>query len=314
MIVFGPVPSRRLGKSLGINNIPPKHCTYNCIYCQVGKTSSSNLILSRKYFYETEWLTAEVFKKINELNPKKIHFDYLTFVPDGEPTLDINLGEEIRILKEAGHKVAVITNASLLWKSEVQKDLMKADYISAKVDTVSEIKWRQINRPNNRLNHKSILEGLINFSKVYKGELTTETMIIKGINDGEEDADELLNYLKKVNAEINYLMVPLRPPAEGRVKISEEETIVKIYNRLQNELKKVELLMHPEPDDFSTAGNLENEILKITSVHPMREESLKKLISKNGKKWNIIQKLIDKGNLKEVSYDNQKYFTRIFKN
>ena len=109
-------------------------------------------------------------------------------------------------------------------------------------------------------------------------------------------------------------MVPLRPPAEGRVKIPEEEAIVNIYNRLQKEFKKVELLMYPEPDDFTTAGNLENEILKITSVHPMREESLKKLISKNGKKWNIIQKLIEKGNLKEVSYDNQKYFTRIFKN
>ncbi|MBN1633351.1 MAG: radical SAM protein [Ignavibacteria bacterium] len=314
MIVFGPVPSRRLGKSLGINNIPPKHCTYNCIYCQVGKTSSSNLISMRKYFYDTEWLTTEVFKKIKELKSKKIHFDYLTFVPDGEPTLDINLGEEIRILKKAGYKVAVITNASLLWKSEVQKDLMKADYISAKVDTVSEIKWRQINRPNNTLNHKSILEGLINFSKVYKGVLTTETMIIKGINDGEKDADEFLNYFKKIGAEINYLMVPLRPPVEERVKIPEEETIVKIYGRLQNELKKVELLMYPEPDDFSTAGNLENEILKITSVHPMREDSLKKLILKNEKKWNLIQKLIDKGNLKEVIYDNQKYFTRIFKN
>lgn len=314
MIVFGPVPSRRLGKSLGINNIPPKNCSYNCIYCQVGKTSSSNLVIARKSFYDKKWLVAEVSKKIKELRLKNIHFDYLTFVPDGEPTLDINIGEEILILKDVCHKVAVITNGSLLWMDEVQRDLMNADYISAKVDAVSGKLWRQINRPKSKLNHELILKGLIDFAKIYKGILTTETMIVKEINDSEEDAFELLIYLKEVNADINYLMIPIRPPAEGNVKIPDEASVVKIYDILQKELNKVELLIHPEPDEFSTAGKIENEILNITSVHPMRKESLIKLLSENKENWDIIQKLKDKKKLKEVEYNHQKYFTRIFNN
>jgi wyosine [tRNA(Phe)-imidazoG37] synthetase (radical SAM superfamily) len=314
MIAFGPVPSRRLGQSLGINNIPPKHCSYNCIYCQVGKTFPSNLITNRKCFYNPEILTSEVFKKIKELKSEKLHFDYLTFVPDGEPTLDINLGKEIKTLKKAGHKIAVITNSSLMWDEKVTEDLMEADYISAKVDSVSAVNWMRINRPGNNLNHELILESLIKFSETYKGLLTTETMILKGINDNEKDASDLLNYLKVVNAKINYLMVPIRPPAFDKVQIPDEETIIKIYDIMKKDLKKVELLDRPESDDFSTTGDLENEILDIASVHPMREESIKKILSQNRKGWMIINKLIERGNLKEVIYNNKKYYIRIFNN
>ena len=114
MIAYGPVPSRRLGQSLGINNIPPKICTYSCIYCQIGRTL--NMHVNQQAFYEPKDILKDVKNKVKEAKSKKEPIDYLAFVPDGEPTLDINLGEEIEMLNSLGIKIAVITNASLLWK------------------------------------------------------------------------------------------------------------------------------------------------------------------------------------------------------
>jgi len=136
MIVFGPVPSRRLGQSLGINNIPPKICTYSCVYCQLGRTAKMQV--KRKEFYRPEKLANDVEARIEILRGKEEPVDYLTFVPDGEPTLDVNMDREIELLKHVGVKVAVITNASLIWDADVRETLSKADWVSLKVDAVSE--------------------------------------------------------------------------------------------------------------------------------------------------------------------------------
>jgi len=112
-IAFGPIPSRRLGRSLGINNIPPKTCTYSCVYCQLGETS--NMTVKRCCFYKPEDVLRSVEVKVHEAASRNEGINYLTFVPDGEPTLDINIGREIMLLKQIGIPVAVITNASLLW-------------------------------------------------------------------------------------------------------------------------------------------------------------------------------------------------------
>jgi wyosine [tRNA(Phe)-imidazoG37] synthetase (radical SAM superfamily) len=165
MIAFGPVPSRRMGKSLGINNIPAKNCSYSCIYCQVDKTSS--LTSTRKEYYKPE----DVFGDIQELlikvkkNGEKI--DYITFVPDGESTLDINLGNEIDLLKLLDYKVAVITNSSLITHQDVQNDLMKADYVSLKIDTTDKEIWKKINRPHKNLNLEAILESIVHTLRLF---------------------------------------------------------------------------------------------------------------------------------------------------
>ena len=132
MIVFGPVPSRRLGQSLGVNNIPPKTCSYSCVYCQIGRTN--RMQIERCEFYKPEDIFRQTGKKIKELKVKGEHLDYITYVADGEPTLDRNLGTEINLLKQFGVKIAVITNTSLLWIDEVKKDLMEADWVSLKID------------------------------------------------------------------------------------------------------------------------------------------------------------------------------------
>ena len=122
---------------LGINNIPPKICSYSCIYCQIGRTDSMSI--SRKEYYSPNQIFDEVGKKVTKLRNSNEQVDYLTFVPDGEPTLDINLGKEIELLKQLGIKIAVITNSSLLWDENVRKNLMNADWVSVKIDSVNEI-------------------------------------------------------------------------------------------------------------------------------------------------------------------------------
>ena len=128
MLTFGPVPSRRLGRSLGINNIPPKVCTYSCVYCQLGSTIKMRI--KRQNFFKPSEIQKEIKKKIEKVHEVGENIDYLTFVPDGEPTLDINLSREIDLLKPLGIKIAVITNASLIWREDVRNELIKADWVS----------------------------------------------------------------------------------------------------------------------------------------------------------------------------------------
>ncbi|HAX94167.1 MAG TPA: hypothetical protein DCY25_09545 [Bacteroidales bacterium] len=184
MITFGPVPSRRLGKSLGINNIThPKTCTYGCVYCQVGRTVKRSS--AREDFYSPELIHENVVRHLEKLKSDD-YPDYLTFVSNGEPTLDKNLGEAIRLLKKTGIPVAVISNASLIDNESVRDDLNEADWVSVKMDACDDKTWRRINRPVEGLNLDSVFEGISLFAGGYRGKLCTESMIVKGINDTEE--------------------------------------------------------------------------------------------------------------------------------
>lgn len=144
-ITFGPVPSRRFGRSLGINNIPPKVCSYSCVYCQVGRTDTMQI--TRQSFYDPKTILTDVKWKINKVMELGESIDFLTVVPDGEPTLDINLGRAIDLLRPLGVNIAVISNASLIWQKNVRNDLAKADWVSFKIDAVSKDTWRHIHRP-----------------------------------------------------------------------------------------------------------------------------------------------------------------------
>ena len=178
MIAFGPVPSRRLGRSLGINNIPPKVCTYACVYCQLGRTIKMRV--ERSAFYEPGEIVRAVRDKVEKASGIGEAVDYLTFVPDGEPTLDVDIGREIELLRSLGIKIAVITNGSLIWREGVREDLMKADWVSLKVDSTREAVWHRIDRPHGTLRLASILDGVLEFAMAYGGELVTETMLVEG--------------------------------------------------------------------------------------------------------------------------------------
>jgi wyosine [tRNA(Phe)-imidazoG37] synthetase (radical SAM superfamily) len=310
-ITFGPVPSRRLGRSLGINNIPPKICTYSCVYCQVGKTY--NLSIERKEFYKIEEIRNQVEEKIDELKKLKEKIDFLSFVPDGEPTLDINLGKEIKMLKNFGIPIAVITNGSLINRKDVRKDLSKADWVSVKIDAVSEKIWKKINRPHPGLSIKDILEGIVKFSNTYKGNLYTETMLTKGINTNKKNIEEIADFLGTLKINTAYISIPTRPPASKKACVPGEATINMAYNLLMERNLKVELLSGYSPIEFPATKNAKEEILNITSVHPMREKDIKNILDKSGKTWKIVEDLLVKGELKMVNFGKNKFFLRSFK-
>jgi wyosine [tRNA(Phe)-imidazoG37] synthetase (radical SAM superfamily) len=193
MIAFGPVPSRRLGFSLGINHVPAKHCTYSCVYCQVGRTA--HMDLKRREFYPVDQILASVDRKIAKCAQVGKEINYLTLVPDGEPTLDLNLGKLIEGLKQFRIPIAVISNASLIDRLDVQEDLLQADWVSLKVDSVDEQVWKAINRPYRHIFLSNILDGMCTFRKKYCGELVTESMLVAGLNDSEKTTLQLCGFL-----------------------------------------------------------------------------------------------------------------------
>ena len=309
-LVFGPVPSRRLGRSLGINNIPPKSCSYFCVYCQLGKTI--NMAIARKSFFKPEDILKEVKNKVDKAVSSDEHVDYLTFVSDGEPTLDINLGKELSLLKKIGIPRAVITNASLIWQEDVKEDLLKADFVSLKVDTVSEDLWRRINRPHKDLDLDTVLEGVTEFAKEFKGTFVSETMLIDGISykDEYEKIANFLLHLKRLNKA--YVAIPTRPPTENWVKPANEEMINAAFQAFSKKLgaNKVEYLIGYEGNAFAFTGNVEEDLLSITAVHPMRSEAVKEFLRKANAAWEVIEKLLRQEKLVVLEYAGNVYYMR----
>jgi len=308
MIAFGPVPSRRLGKSLGINNIPPKICTYSCVYCQLGSTLKMQI--DRQLFYAAENILKSVQSKVTSAREKGETIDYLTFVPDGEPTLDINLGREIAMLKPLDIKIAVISNASLIWRDDVREDLAQADWVSLKVDAASETTWRRVDRPHGKLNLAKIQEGMLQFAAHYEGALMTETMLVNNINDGEEELRKVTDFLARLQPDRAYLSIPTRPPAESWAGPPEEAIINRAYQVLNERVAHVEYLIGYEGNAFAFTGNVEEDLLSITAVHPMREDAVGAFLDRAGADWAVVQQLIAQEQLVETAYGEHQFYLR----
>jgi wyosine [tRNA(Phe)-imidazoG37] synthetase (radical SAM superfamily) len=305
---FGPVPSRRLGHSLGINNIPPKICTYSCVYCQVGKTL--NMRVKSKEFYHPEKIVLDIRKKAREAERRGESIDFLTFVPDGEPTLDILLGEEIKRLKKLGLKIAVISNSSLIWSREVREELHEADWVSLKIDAVSFPVWKRINRPHGLLDLDQILEGISEFARTFKGELATETMLVKGLNDRAQEIDKIAAFVAGIKPKKSYIAVPIRPPAEKWVDSPEEDSINRAYQVFKENSIDTEYLIGYEGNAFAFTGNVEEDLLSITSVHPMREDAVYEYLKKAGADRGILESLLKDNKLVRAEYHEKTFYLR----
>jgi len=308
---FGPVPSRRLGKSLGINNIPAKTCTYSCVYCQLGRTT--HMLSERQRFYDPQAIFAEVQSRLRAAKDAGEPVDYLAFVPDGEPTLDLNLGRAIELVKSLGVPVAVITNSSLLWRDDVREELSKADWVSVKVDAVSEALWRRVDRAHGALALERILAGALALAESFSGELVTETMLVSGLNDTEASVAETAEFVGRLHPRCAYLSVPIRPPAETWVRSPDEETLNRAYQQIAQVVDHVELLTGYEGDAFAFTGNAEEDLLSITAVHPMREEAIKTFLERAGASSAVVEELLARGLLAATQYAGHTYYLRVIK-
>ena len=308
MIAFGPVPSRRLGRSLGINNIPPKMCTYSCAYCQLGRTITMQV--DRQAFYEPEDVFKSVENKVERAEDSGETIDYLTFVPDGEPTLDVNLGWEISLLRPLGIPIAVISNASLIWREDVREELAKADWVSLKADAASTETWRRVDRPHGSLDLDDIQDGMLAFARDYEGMLVTETMLIDRINDGEETMAEVSDFLARLKPDRAYIAIPTRPPAESWAHAPSEEKINRAYQILSERLDHVEYLIGYEGNAFAFTGAVEEDLLSITAVHPMRKEAVDEFLRRAGADWEVVRRLVAQEQLVETEYGAHPFYMR----
>lgn len=308
-LVFGPVPSRRLGKSLGINNIPFKICTYSCVYCQLGK--AVKMQVDRQEFFKPDVIVEAVSEKLKSLSMND-YPNYLTIVPDGEPTLDIHLGELIKKLKKFDIPIAVITNASLLNRDEVQQELGLADYVSVKTDAISPEIWRKVDKPHKAIDFKVNLEAIPQFRKQFKGKFVTETMLIRGLNDTADEIEKIAQYIQMLMPEVAYIAIPTRPTAFKEIAPATEQMVTLAYQIFTNHKINTELLIGYEGNAFATSGNFAEDLLSITAVHPMREDAVEEMIKKSNAKPEILLSLIEQQMIEKVLYNQNTYYVRKF--
>ena len=271
--VFGPVPSQRLGQSLGIDPIPLKTCNWNCVYCQLGRTVP--LTNERKEYVPSEEILAQVKDALASHRSDEI--DWVTFVGSGEPTLHSRLGELIQGVKSITDKpVAVITNGALLYRSEVRQELIPADAVLPSLDAGNQQLYRKLNRPWPELTFERHLEGLSAFRQEYKGKLWVEVMLIKGLNDTEETLHEIASVIATIKPDLVHLGLPTRPPAETWVQPTDDIGLVRALSILGD----VTEVVHPAQGSFDLSGyeNVVDAVIGIITRHPIRHDELVQLL------------------------------------
>jgi wyosine [tRNA(Phe)-imidazoG37] synthetase (radical SAM superfamily) len=239
--------------------------------------------------------------------------DYLTIVPDGEPTLDLNLGELLQRLRKLDVPLAMISNGSLSADPGLREELEPLDWISVKVDSAHEETWRRIDRPHKEIDFQRMLSGIRMLGESFSGTLTTETMLVAGINDSEEELAALAELIESIDPCTAYLSVPTRPPAEPWVRPAPEEALASAYVRLSASVPRVENLIGYEGSAFSASGDARNDLLSTTSVHPMRREAALELLQKDGASPELLDELVSDGQLREVDFAGHRYYVRRFR-
>ncbi len=268
--IYGPVPSRRLGRSLGIDLVPHKICTYNCIYCQIGKTTKKTL-LRKEYVPVKEVLEeVELFVK-EEFSP----IDHFSLSGSGEPTLHSKIRsviEEIKTLSSI--PVAVITNGSLLYEREVREDLLGADVVLPSLDAVSSEVFMRINRPHPEISAEKIIEGMVEFRKVYKGQIWLEVLFCKEVNDTPGELRRMKEVVERVQPDLIHLNTVVRPPSEDWVKPlsqKEMEEIQAFFGEKATIISEFDRHLLP-----ATESNLAEETLRILRRRPLSLTDLSK--------------------------------------
>ncbi len=272
--VFGPVPSRRLGRSLGIDTVPLKTCNWNCVYCQLGR--STPVVNERKEYIPVEPILTEVRQVLQTLSPDT--FDWITFVASGEGTLHSRIGEliqEVRRLDD--HPIAVITNGSLFYLDEVRQSLARADAVLPTLDAGDAPLYRRINRPHPSLTFEQHVAGLEAFARTKpRGQLWIEVMLVAGLNDSEAALNQLADVMRRVGPDRIDLTLPTRGSAERGVQPPDRDGQM----RAQAILGPKAHLTAPSALalDLANSGPIEEQIAAVIRRHPLRVSDLERAL------------------------------------
>ena len=303
MHIFGPVASRRLGLSLGVDLLGEcKACNLNCIYCELGRTKK--LFLKRKIFVETEIIINE----INEFLEKNESPDFITISGNGEPTLALNIGEVIENIKKiTSVKVAVLTNGILLYDKKVRDDLKKADVVLPSMDAGSKETFIKINRPFRQISFEKVKEWLVKFSQEYEGKIWLEVMLVKDINDNENEIEKIKQIINKMKSvEKIQLNTVVRAGAENYAKRVSNEKLIEIKNLFGD---KAEIIADYKGKKIKKVYDLKQQLFNIVKLRPVTLEEIEKEIEANRIEIiKVIDELIKEDRIKKIKFDNKEFY------
>jgi len=305
VFVFGPVPSRRLGRSLGIDPVPLKTCNWNCVYCQLGR--SVPVTNERKDYWPPGQIVAEVRRVLQTRSEREI--DWVTFLASGEPTLHASLGRMIRDVKAITQiPVAVIINGALLYRPDAQEDLMAADAVLPSLDAGTAALYRAINRPHPECTFDRLVNGLLEFRRAYQGKMWVEVMVVKGLNDTEEALRDLAGLFHKLQPDQVHLTTPVRPPAEPWVEPPDEQGMQRARSFLRE-------WVQPEGlgagiVKLSGIESLPDALVAVVSRHPMTEAELLRLLPDRSREevHRALSQLLESGRLQVVERYGQQFW------
>jgi wyosine [tRNA(Phe)-imidazoG37] synthetase (radical SAM superfamily) len=302
--VYGPVPSRRLGFSLGIDIVPYKTCTLDCIYCQIGRTTQKTV--DRKSYAQK----SDIHEEVKEVLSRKQRVDYITFSGSGEPTLNSDIGVLIKEVKAfTSLPVAVLTNGTLFFMEDVQKDLLNADVVLPSLDAASQKVFRRVNRPHIDLKIESIINGLKAFRKRYRGQIWLEIMLIKHFNDNTEELMSMKNTISEIQPDRVHLNTVVRPPSEMSAKPLNREEMTTVKNILN---KNCEIVAEFHGQMVGEAQNVEDAIVEMAKRRPVTLIDISNVlgISEDNAKQ-MIRGLKAKNRIEEKQYQGEKYYSYI---
>lgn len=305
--IFGPAPSRRLGRSLGINIIPAKICSLDCLYCEVGKTKATTMQI-KPYIKAADIL--DEFSK-NYDNFKEL-CDVITITGAGEPTLNSELADILKGIKEITNKpVAVLTNTTTLHIESVYNTLLLFDIVVPSLDSVDELSFHNINLPDKNVKIENIVSSLEKFSHEYRGRLFVEVLFCKGINDDNKSIEKLINILSNIRAEKVQLGTVHRPPAYENIEKVDDEFLLKTANLMKLNNINAEVT-GGFSSVFKTSATLNLHDL-IPSLLKMRPSTLQDMSCVFGKSEKEIEKILNtlllQGIIKPAVYNNDTYYT-----
>jgi wyosine [tRNA(Phe)-imidazoG37] synthetase (radical SAM superfamily) len=301
--LYGPVPSRRLGRSLGIDLVPHKICTYDCIYCQIRKTTDKTLV--RKEYVTVKEVLEEVSRFLRE---ETSSVDHISLSGSGEPTLHSKIRSVIEGTKAITPiPIAVITNGSLLFEEEVRRDLLHADIVLPSLDAVSSEVFMKINRPHPGFNVEKVIEGMVEFRKIYKGQIWLEILLCKGVNDSKEELLKLKKVVDQIQPDLIHLNTVIRPPSEKWVAAlnqKEMEEIQAFFGEKASIISKFD--RHPSS---MIEKDIKEEILRILRRRPLSLSDLSKGMGIPQNELNkYIEPLVQSGKIQTRIFNTSVYY------
>lgn len=302
--VYGPVPSRRLGTSLGLDIVPYKTCSFNCVYCQLGRTDKPST--RRRKFYPI----GEILKDIRQALASGRPVDFITFSGSGEPTLNTAIGELIRRLKKmTSIPVAVLTNSSLLSRPSIRRALAGADLVVPSLDAATDKAFKQVNRPAPSVRLERILEGLEAFRREFKGRIWLEVMLVKDINDSPADIRALKKAIARIRPDRVQLNTVVRPPAESWAVPLTREELERIKHELGGKTEVVAEFRDTTPSP--TAPDLEAAILSLVGRRPVtKKEIMTTLGGREDEVRRVLEELLKKKEIGLLKHKGRRFYVR----